>query len=273
MKTMYQYAIIRFLPFPETEEFANIGVVVCLPQLNHFEFRLDTTRRTKRVSDFFDLHHCKSLYVDTLKAIGSELGYFKEAVEQRELKALQALELTQKPRETIIRFSGIRAGITQQDTAAIVDDVFAKCVVQPHEIKERREVQLERDVRCYLDALRLSAPFRKDDIGSVDTFQVTLPLVQKRPEQTRVIKPLFLGQVDPSKVMEHGDKLISRLNRLRKFGDLPDQILVTWDCGEKGSDALQRNQDMVLDELGQFPEVELATADDQIRLRNFATVL
>ncbi len=270
MKTIYQYAIVRFLPFPETEEFANIGVVICFPQLNRFEFRLDTPRRIKRVNEFFDLQHRKGLYGDTLRAVGSELTYFKKAVEQRELRALQALELTQKPRETIIRFSTIRAGISKQNTDTIVKDIFAKCVVQPHEIKEQREMKLERNIRHYLDTLNLPVPFRKANIGSADTYQVSLPLVQKQSEQIRVIKPLFLGQADPSKVVEHGDKLIGRLNRLRTFGALPEQVLVTWDCGTGGSEALRRNQSMVLKELEQFPGVELVAADDQSLLKAFA---
>lgn len=40
MTTPCLYSIVRYAPFAETEEFANIGVVVCAPQKHIFLFRL-----------------------------------------------------------------------------------------------------------------------------------------------------------------------------------------------------------------------------------------
>ena len=47
------YAIVRFLPFVETDEFANVGVVLFSPKARFFGFRLMTTRHA-RVTAFFD---------------------------------------------------------------------------------------------------------------------------------------------------------------------------------------------------------------------------
>lgn len=269
MKTIYQYAIVRFLPFPETEEFANIGVVVCFPKQNRFIYRIDSIRRTKRISDFFDLRNRQGLYTETLKGIETELKYFCEAVKQHEIKALQVLELMQKPRETVVRYSGIRAGISEKAMTDVVDELFAKCVSQPHEVKEQREAQLERSIRKYLDSLNLKKPFKKEEIGSED-YQFTWQLVQKNSQQIRVIKPLFLGQNEPSKVIEHGDRLIGRLRRLATFDALPQKILVTWEGGDSTSDKVRRNQNLVMDDLMQFKVVELATATDENRISEFA---
>ena len=39
-KKAYQYAIVRFSPFVETEEFANVGVVMICPAEGKFLFKL-----------------------------------------------------------------------------------------------------------------------------------------------------------------------------------------------------------------------------------------
>src|SRR5438128_996432 len=46
------YAIVRFMPYKETGEFVNLGVVMTCAQTNLFAFRVET-RRQKRVTDFF----------------------------------------------------------------------------------------------------------------------------------------------------------------------------------------------------------------------------
>jgi len=40
MKTLCLYAIVRFMPYAETQEFANVGVVMCVPDKNIFKFKL-----------------------------------------------------------------------------------------------------------------------------------------------------------------------------------------------------------------------------------------
>ena len=53
MKTACHYAIVRFMPFVETEEFANVGVVLFAPQDRYFGFRL-LGNRTSRITNFFE---------------------------------------------------------------------------------------------------------------------------------------------------------------------------------------------------------------------------
>lgn len=54
MKTLYQYAIVRFLPQAQTGEFANVGIVLCAPDQVVFEFRL-APARLARVTDFLKI--------------------------------------------------------------------------------------------------------------------------------------------------------------------------------------------------------------------------
>ncbi len=76
MKTLYQYAIVRFLPHAETGEFANVGIVLCAPEQAAFEFRLAPTRFA-RVTDFFEDVEGK-LYKTTITTVQNELKRIKD---------------------------------------------------------------------------------------------------------------------------------------------------------------------------------------------------
>ena len=51
-KLVCNCSVIRFLPYPETGEFVNLGIVACCPQVGWMGFVVEA-RKTKRVSDFF----------------------------------------------------------------------------------------------------------------------------------------------------------------------------------------------------------------------------
>ena len=46
-----QYAIVRFLPYLETGEFANVGIVMLCPDAGFFDFKL--LRHVRRITAFF----------------------------------------------------------------------------------------------------------------------------------------------------------------------------------------------------------------------------
>ena len=66
-----RYAVVQFAPYRETGEFANAGVVLMCPETGYFGFKLQT-RRTKRITDFFD-ELPRSFYVRAVKAMEDEL--------------------------------------------------------------------------------------------------------------------------------------------------------------------------------------------------------
>lgn len=51
MKKLVRYSVIRFMPFSETQEFANVGIVIHAPQTGEVQFKLANTR-FGRVSQF-----------------------------------------------------------------------------------------------------------------------------------------------------------------------------------------------------------------------------
>ena len=52
MSTACHYAIVRFMPFVETGEFGNVGVVLFSPTARFFGFRL-LGQRISRITNFF----------------------------------------------------------------------------------------------------------------------------------------------------------------------------------------------------------------------------
>ena len=48
--------IVRFAPFAETEEFANVGIVLSVPAIGRMEYRL-ARKNLKRVNHFFECNN------------------------------------------------------------------------------------------------------------------------------------------------------------------------------------------------------------------------
>ncbi len=52
-KIACQYVIVRFAPYVETGEFANVGILMMAPRHGYFGFKLET-RRHGRITRFFE---------------------------------------------------------------------------------------------------------------------------------------------------------------------------------------------------------------------------
>ena len=77
-----QYTIVRFLPYAETGEFANVGVVLACPATGYFDTRLLPTKNTRRITDFFDRLD-KPIYRESLIYLGEEMERIREALSNR----------------------------------------------------------------------------------------------------------------------------------------------------------------------------------------------
>ncbi len=71
-----RYAVVQFLPYAETGEFANVGIALLCPDTGYFGFRLQNARRTKRITGFFERLD-RSIYVRALDLFQQELGRVK----------------------------------------------------------------------------------------------------------------------------------------------------------------------------------------------------
>ncbi|MGR2664300.1 DUF3037 domain-containing protein [Chromobacterium haemolyticum] len=227
-KLACRYAIIQFMPYSETGEFANIGVVLVCPKTGYFDFRIEK-RKYARITGFFEeLDGC--VYKNAIANFYAELARIKltlgaVTISPDELRA--EFEHLVRPREAIVRFGGARVLVTDSPEVTL-NQLFDYYVGRNFVTKEYQEIQLARRVASIVNSLDLELPFREERIGSQD-YSVSFPLVQKSLDVgfSKLIKPLYLGQDEPNKIYTHGDGWIAKISRLYKLGFLPDQVLFT----------------------------------------------
>lgn len=222
-----RYSIIRFVPFVETGEFANVGIVLVCPQTNYFSFALQD-RRTKRITDFFEGIE-KTHYKNALKAIECELGRIRttllRAGEHGDADFVRcAFTALTQPREAIIRFSQPRVLLTV-DPAKTLQDKFDHYVDHSFVTTEYVEKTMNTRLKDLLSKLSLVAPFKPARIGS-DVVSAQFDFVQKvDDEPQKVIKALNLTHKDTNDMATHGDVWIGKISRLKRHQEIPDDIL------------------------------------------------
>ncbi|EIJ41236.1 Protein of unknown function (DUF3037) [Beggiatoa alba B18LD] len=131
-KIVCQYAVVRFMPMIETEEFINIGVILLAPQQRFFGFKL-VTKRVGRIRHMFG-KKVRDTYRFARKAIlEKELSGFKEILQkywQENCSDIKASDFAKRqfsefirPRETMIRFSESKV-ILSEDEEKALNEIF-----------------------------------------------------------------------------------------------------------------------------------------------------
>ncbi len=223
-----RYAVVQFVPYIETGEFANVGVALICPQTGYFGFKLQNTRKSKRVTDFFG-ELPREVFVRAVHGVKSELQRVSD-IAARSKGAADAEFLREvfdgllHPREAIIRFSAPRVVLTD-DPAGELADKFAHYVGRVFATPEYVEREIEQRIKSLLGDLELKQPFRAAKVGD-DEVYVRFPLVQQQGERAvKIIKPFNLNQDEPMGIYDHGGTWIQRIQRLRTRKLLPHDVL------------------------------------------------
>jgi len=232
MKTACHYAIARFMPFIETGEFANVGVVMFAPNARFFGFKLLVNRHA-RVTNFFEQMEPK-VYKAAIRTLREELeridGLLKPMGIDRRLKTLDragALALWSeivKPRETMLRFSESRVVLADNPETKL-RELYAYYIERSFVTRESPEHALEQCVRGWLRSANLLERFHPARIGN-DEYHAQFPFVagpDDKPE--KIIKPLNLGYADAARIIDHGGQWIVRIHALKKRQLLPSKVL------------------------------------------------
>lgn len=227
-----QYVIVRFMPYVETGEFANVGVVMISPHNRYFGFKLET-RRYARLTHFFkDLEG--HLYRSAIYAIQNELervhtllkenGFDRRYKHNDERFAKQLFTELTRPRETMLRFSEPRVVLAEKPEDKL-NELFGHYVEHSFATKQYRETVLESQLRQLFYQARISERFAPEKLGS-EEYHVNFPFVEKQQNKVlRAIKPLNLGQQGSSHIVEHGGKWQFRINELKRRHQLPRRVL------------------------------------------------
>lgn len=275
-KIACQYAIVRFAPYVETGEFANVGILMMAPKQRFFGFKLET-KRHGRITRFFDELEAK-LYRGALRSLHDELervhGVLKGHGFDRRRK-INDIGFAQglfaeivRPRESIVRFSEPRVVLTD-DPKGKLKELFAFYVERNFVTKQYMETVLERGVRRWLFQARIGERFQRIAIGD-DEYQATFPFVEQVDNSpVKVIKPLHLAQAKANKIIDHGGQWLFRLDELRRRHKLPDKVMFTVAGPEIADERRYHAFEQIVGRLGEAG-VDVADCTDRERLLEFA---
>lgn len=223
-----QYAIVRFLPYMETGEFANVGIVMMCHDAGYFDFRL--LNRVRRITSFFEELDA-GIYRSATKDFKHELQRVKNWIEPKQRNTTdEALarhlfaELT-RPREAMIRFDTVRV-VLADDPAQQLDELFSHYVERNFATKAYQEQLLEKYVRKVLMDAKLNKQYQAETLGDVSSYHAKFPFVHREDHRVvKAIKPLFLAHEDPAQIYDHGWAWLGKVEKLRALHLLPEQVL------------------------------------------------
>lgn len=262
-----KYAILRFMPYPETGEFANVGVVAVAPKSNAFEFELET-RKIQRLTRFFE-HLDRNVYKDAITAFHKELEFLKQQVCGGQIDAATAFSLIAQPRETMLAFSEARGMLAEGNSLQEVSEkLFAHYAEHEFAKQPNYEAQLQTKVKKLIKDLDLKRQFTYACVDAKG-LEVKFELAQLADNDAveRVIKPLSFQQQEAKGVFMHADNWLGKLRRLDAFNMLPKDLIFPFEEAMK-SDQQAEAIKIVKCDFANFGDV--IAANDSAAIRAFA---
>lgn len=230
MTHVAQYSIIRFLPYAETEEFANVGIVMIAPSANYFDFKL--SNKWRRLGAFFDKLD-RRVFARGVAAFFEELTRTRDMAQpwlcagtQGQTAAQRVFDDLVRSREALFQFSSVRAVMASSPETKLME-LFSQYVEHDFAVHEYQEKLIEKAVRGVLRRVGLGDQFRKAKLGS-GTLQFAVPFAEldESGVALRIIKPMHLAHEDPLRILDHGNQWLGRLRHLDRIKAMPKSMLL-----------------------------------------------
>ena len=267
-KQICKYSIIRFQPYPETEEFANIGIVLYVTASKRLEFKLLDVKQHARITHFFDHPLCKDVFVQTSKIIRSEIERIKTFSNEKASADVDLYAELIRCREDIIRFSESRV-LFCIDPVETVDKLFEHYIHRSFIHEPAHEDKIKKQVRELLERCNLGEKYKEGTIGDADRYEVKFPFVCKNTKQS-VIKPINFMQGKPSQLIDHGLSWLAKVQQLEKHSFIrPDDILFAYDAPDEVNSPLYPAFDEIRRQIEQAGIV-MANASNENDIVSFA---
>ena len=201
------YALLRFMPYREAEEFVNIGVVLACPKTGFLDIAVERAK-FKRVTDFFPefkTREINKVYRDGLAILLGELDRFTlQAKHDSRMNHPQGaaqvretfLALT-RPREAIFHFGAPRTLLTlnvESQLRQLFDLYVERQLTDNYNSPEEH---LRRELGRWLSESGLGKIYREEKIGPPEravSFPFVMGPAEAPPSLLRAIKPLNLAQ-------------------------------------------------------------------------------
>lgn len=198
MSTIYHYSIIRFQPFADLGEFANIGIIALDVDHQFLRFRL-ARQRFRRLREFFgeEAYRAYAAAIDHLRIELEHLtagdGFWSNWEPQR------AFAYLTREHESSLVFSEVRTLVSADSIDDVVEALFGRLVMRQRQ--ESHDLGLIKYIRNELrvNGIRGFRVIRMDD----PIVPITFPLAH-RNGGVRAIHPLVFTQKTPLAVFDHG---------------------------------------------------------------------
>ncbi|MEJ2767643.1 DUF3037 domain-containing protein [Mycetohabitans sp. B46] len=232
MKHACRYAIVRFMPYLETGEFANVGLLLMSPTARFFGFRmLDSVRRVTAFFDELDpniFRRARKTYQQELMRIGASIEHAFCNVSpglDPDYAKFAFTELV-KPRQAIMYADAERA-VLADDPAEKLLELFDHYVGRVFVTRAYQEREVEKGVQRILKSAELAALYKQQVLIGDDAYRARLPFarINERGQAIRAIKPLFLAHDDPSRLYDHGWDWLGKVKKLRRDDKLIGDIM------------------------------------------------
>ena len=246
-KLVCNYAVVRFLPYPETEEFVCVGIVLLCQEMRYFNYKLEMKRRDRVTGFFPELD--TAVFTQGRRFFEQQLQHVHRLLRTVDGDGQYELGLTEvdpvamfkelvRPRESLFRFSGIGTVLTDDPEAEmgrLYDDYVNRQFAQRDEYQE--EVMARRLTGLFREHAVVG--YRSELLGDA-TYKFRVPFVRGNvadPRALRAIKPLNLTQGDTTRIIDHGDLWLRRTERLLKLKLNPGFLLIPVKVAAEGTRA------------------------------------
>jgi hypothetical protein len=228
------YSILRFAPYPETDEFVNVGAVLACAAIGYLDYKRADLRRRGRVGRFFpelDANiYSAAMFawedsIKLLRRVPTDGQLLNDCDQQRQRELFKVLV---RPRESILFYSEPRV-ILSDDPAATLDEVFGAYVERRFaNVPEYQEKVMCRRLEVVFRDANILQRYRLNEKVGDDVYAVRFPFVKRTEENARplqALKALHLDRKDPTEIIRHADDWRTVIARLREFGTVPDELL------------------------------------------------
>ncbi|KGE08512.1 DUF3037 domain-containing protein [Burkholderia gladioli] len=280
MKHVCRYTIVRFMPYPETGEFANVGVVLMSPTAKFFGYKF--IERVSRITAFFEeldanvFRRARRVYLNELERITQSVELaFAQSIHTNNINfPTFAFGELVKPREGLMTAIGDRVVMTDGDPREKLDEIFDHYVGRSFVTKAYLERDVEKRVHSILRAADLTGIYREQTLGGSDTYKARLPFVRtdSQGHAVRAIKPIFLGHDDPTRLYDHGWDWIGKIAKLRKDRTLHGDVLFAAEAPKNNFGASATAFAEISEQL-RMHDIMLANTSDKQRILAFAEAL
>ncbi|MFM2480344.1 DUF3037 domain-containing protein [Celerinatantimonas sp. YJH-8] len=267
MKNLVRYSVIRFMPFAETQEFANVGIVLHAPNSETVLFKL-ANKRFSRVSQFFD-DLDGQLYSNAIDMFDAELRRIQNLAHDMHGKNLvMFMNEATRPREGFLTFSETAVLLTQNTLTDVLEQLFLQYVGRNFNTKEHREILLAQELKRQLNSVS-QYKYKKQTLDT-GYMSFDLPLVARDSIQTKAVKPMSFNQSDSLRLIDHGARWILRVKNLIDSNVIKSEdFLFAVEHPEFETSRLENAFQKVEDDMNELG-VKVYRADDLDRINTFA---